>query len=257
MSFTNILPDPNNNIAPSGTTNGTGAGAGPGYATVSLKSSFPTQTTRTNSGSTIVRNVGGHNWEMNIGYNPLTRAQFEPLYSFLISRKGASSHFFVELPQYKTPQDSKFRAGAAGAAFVNALKPVSDANPGAAVAVNPGIDNFFIGSASTAYIPGTHGTPSVGDVFSINDSSNSSHKKVYMVTRVEITGSNNFVGTDPGTNKAKIHFTPPLQKLVSSGSTLTFEDVKFRVTMKSNDINYSLNVDSLYTLSLSLQETQT
>ena len=97
-AYTNILPDPNNSIANDGSADSANAGyvAGPGFATVALKSVLPTQKTRTNSGSTITRNIEGHKWDISITYNSLTRAQFEPLYGFLLQKKGAEfAPFFI------------------------------------------------------------------------------------------------------------------------------------------------------------------
>ena len=77
-----------------------------------------------------------------------------------------------------------------------------------------------------------------------------------MITRVE---TNTDYSTDPRptTNELKISFTPPLQRSVqSSTTTVDFTDVKFRVINKNKDIGYSLDVNNLYKLSLSLEEAQ-
>jgi len=242
MAFTNTLPDPNNPITPAGASTGTGPVNGPGYASVSLKSVLPSITTRTNSGSAIVRNIAGHKWELSISYNPLTRAQFEPLHGFLLQKKGATSHFFVSLPQYTAPQDSTFST------FVNS----NDFAPSADVAA--GGDNFKI--VKSGYNNnGTNGRPSVGDIFSITDTNDTNHKKVYMITRVETTADQTLGSL--GSTELRLHFTPPLQKSVeSTTSTIKFKDVQFRVINKKKDIGYSLDVNNLYKLSLSLEETQ-
>lgn len=245
MAFQNILPDPNNNIAPAGNSDGTGNAAGPGYASVSLSSVLPSITTRTNSGSTIVRNIAGHKWQLSISYNPLTRAQFEPLYTFLIQKKGSGTHFFVELPQYKNPQNSTFTT------FVgsNNFAPTGD--------LTSGVDNFLISNGS--YNSGSNGTPSVGDIFSITDTNDTNHKKVYMITRVETSvGADNETSPAPsGVTQLRIHCTPPLQKAVqASTTTIKFKDVQFRVINTAKDTGYSLDVDNLYKLSLKLEEAQ-
>lgn len=248
-AYTDILPDPNNSIANDGSADSANAGyaAGPGFATVALKSILPAQKTRTNSGSTIVRNIAGHKWDISITYNPLTRAQFEPLYAFLLQRKGALSHFFAELPQYKTPQNSAWNTYL-GSSTVKTTG-----------AVSAGLDNFFITEASGTTLDSTasssHGTPSVGDIFSITDTNDSNHTKVYMVTRVETR--NHYLSTSrPAADQIKIHFTPPLQKLVSASNTVEFRNVKFRVLNKATEVNYSLDVNNLYKLSLGLEEAQ-
>ena len=248
MAFQNILPDPNNNIAPAGNAGGTGNAAGPGYSAVTLNSNFPSVTTRTNSGSTVVRNIAGHKWDISISYNPLTRAQFEPLYGFLLQKKGSGSHFFVELPQYKNPQNTTF-AGAATNAFINSFAPTGN--------LIAGTDNFLISHAS--YDSSSHGTPSVGDIFSITDTNDTNHKKVYMITRVETSvGADNEISPAPsGVTQLRIHCTPPLQKSVQqSTTTLKFKNVQFRVINKNKQTGYSLDVNNLYKISLKLEEAQ-
>lgn len=246
MAFTNTLPDPNNPITPAGASTGTGPVNGPGYASVSLKSQLPSMTTRTNSGSAIVRNIAGHKWEMSLSYNPLTRAEFEPLHAFLLQKKGATSHFFVSLPQYLAPQNSAFKTFVSS----NNFAPTAD--------VAAGVDSFLITNASYAYDTGDtdQGLPSAGDIFSITDTNDTNHKKVYMITRVE-TRTDYSTAPQPLAAQLKISFTPPLQKSVeSTTSTIKFTDVQFRVINKNKDIGYNLDVNNLYKLSLSLEEAQ-
>ncbi len=245
MAFTNTLPDPNNPITPAGASTGTGPVDGPGYSSVSLKSVLPSMTTRTNSGKAIVRNIAGHKWDISLSYNPLTRAEFEPLHAFLLQKKGATSHFFVSLPQYLAPQDSAFNTFVTSYNFA----PTAD--------VAAGADRFDITNSNYTYTTGDidQGQALVGDIFSITDTNDTNHKKVYMITRVE-TNTDQSTGAVATTN-LRIHFTPPLQKSVkSTTSTIKFKDVQFRVINKNNDIGYSLDVNNLYKLSLSLEEAQ-
>ena len=87
-AFLDILPDPNNPIGPGGQSLSTGSGVtnGPGFASIQFSSKSPTQVSRTNSGRVITRNVLAHNWDIKVTYNPMTRDDFEPVYSFLISK---------------------------------------------------------------------------------------------------------------------------------------------------------------------------
>ena len=94
ITYQNTLPDPNNSISDAGAASGT---AGPGYKSVQLTSKSNIMKNRTNSGRLITRSHGMHNWEVNITYNPMTRAQFEPIYNFLLERRGGLKPFFVGL----------------------------------------------------------------------------------------------------------------------------------------------------------------
>ena len=106
MAFQNVLPDPNNTIGDTGKA--TVGGAGPGYKSVSVTSNQAVMNERTNSGRLTTRLASGHSWELAISYNPLTRAEFEPLNSFLLQKKGGLLPFFVSLPQNKVPQSTTF-----------------------------------------------------------------------------------------------------------------------------------------------------
>ena len=94
-NFQNVLPDPNNTIGSAGQVAGS---AGPGYASVSITSEQPMLRDRTNSGRILARAVAGHKWKIKISYNPMTRADFEPVYTFLLQRRGPSIHFLFRFP---------------------------------------------------------------------------------------------------------------------------------------------------------------
>ena len=75
---------------------------GPGFAAIKFKSESPIQVSRTNSGRVMTRSVAGHKWDISITYNPMTRDQFEPVYSFLLQQKGRLNPFYIQLPnQYR------------------------------------------------------------------------------------------------------------------------------------------------------------
>jgi hypothetical protein len=106
-NFSDILPDPNNKIDAAGVSSATGS-AGPGFASVKFRSSRQVQMSRTISGRGVTASPGYHTWEFDINYNPLTRAEFEPVSTFLESREGRLRHFFVILPQHAAPQNTLF-----------------------------------------------------------------------------------------------------------------------------------------------------
>ena len=85
-AFQNILPDPNNYLSEAGSANTSEAGAslGPGFVEVKFSAKQPVMMTRTNSGRVITRSVAAHSWNIGITYNSLTRAEFEPVFSFKI-----------------------------------------------------------------------------------------------------------------------------------------------------------------------------
>ena len=245
--FQNILPSPSFKIGDAGQNEADGGTKeGPGYASVKLSSVQKTLRSRTNSGRYTARSAAYHMWKVDISYNPMTRAEFMPVYTFLLEKQGGLKPFYVSLPQYEAPQDTTFTN-------VNDLQ-----FSGGKIA---GSTNFLVGNLGT-------GGPTPGDLFNIVDSSDSNHKKAYIVTRVEtntdyLTGSGQPV---PGT--ARIHCTPPLAKAVTNSSTLTFKkgsDLSsppadnpgplIKVVAKDMQ-EYSLGTNNLYKFSLSLEEVQ-
>ena len=244
-AFQNILPDPNNYLSEAGSANTTEAGPslGPGFVEVKFSAKQPVMMTRTNSGRVITRSVAAHSWNIGITYNSLTRAEFEPVFSFLMSRQGKLNPFFIELPQYQASQNSSF------AADILATPPkLITVAESAAI---PSGRTYF----RTAYQGA--GTPRQGDIFTITDPSNSNHKKAYMITRVETNTDfhNAFdTSTNPGANQFRLHFSPPLVASTSNGSQLDFSKPQIRVIQNNDVTEYSLGVNGLYKFGLQVEE---
>lgn len=237
-NFLDILPDPNNPIGTAGQSGGT---SGPGYASVKLASESPIMKDKTNSGRLIARAVAAHSWNIDITYNSMTRSQFEPIYSFLIHRRGGLTPFYVSLPQYRLPQDSAF------ASYANGTNLEAVANTSA------GVTSILIGKAG--YSNTTNGTPKPGDLFTISGT-NSNHKKAYMVTRVETSTDYQSSEAQPSSSQVRIHFTPGLQKAVSAADDFVFYNPLLKVILSSDVQEYSLGTNNLYKFSLKLEEVQ-
>jgi hypothetical protein len=235
ITYQNILPDPNNPIGPAGENTGTN---GPGYKSVSLTSVAPIMKTRTNSGRTVTRAVVGHSWKIKIGYNPMTRAEFEPIYNFLLNRRGGLKPFKVSLPQYRVPQDSTFASYAAAGTGAN-IKTAAAAISGATSVMIDGLS-------------GSSGDPKAGDLFTITDANDSNHLKTYRITQVETNST--YASTQPTTAQRIIHFIPGFQKATAVDSTINFHNPLIRVILSSDVQEYSLNTNNLYSFSLNLEE---
>ena len=236
-SFQNVLPDPNNTIGSAGQVTGT---AGPGFASVTLSSNQPTIKDITNSGRLLARAIAYHKWEISIKYNPMVRADFERIYTFLLHRQGAINPFFVSLPQDRVPQSAAFATYAAS----NNLEATGTIPAGSTSAI----------IAKTGYSNTTNGTPTPGDLFTI-DGANSNHTKTYMVTRVETSADYDSGETQPSSTQVRIHFTPGMAKAVSSADDFIFHNPLIKVIAKDTQ-KYSLNTNNLYSYSLNLEEVQ-
>lgn len=244
--YTDILPDPNNPIGWAGqatSTTSSGGAAGPGFASVSLTSYQPAIKDYTNSGRILGRAIASQRWRIKINYNPMTRAEFEPIYTFLLGRRGPLYPFYVSLPQYRTPRDSTFATFSAS----NSLKPI--------VGYSAGTPYMSLGNSTASYSTTTHKHPLPGDLFHFT-ASNSNHKKAYMVTKVLTSTDYLSGGSQPQTNAPLVYFTPGLAKAVVAGDNVIFHNPLIKVIMVGDVQEYSLNTQNLYSFSLNLEEVQ-
>jgi len=231
-AFANRLPDPAYKITEQGDNHSSGT-AGPGFASVKFSSEQPVSISRTNSGRVISRAIVGHRWKINISYNPMTREEFEPVYSFLLEKRGRLKPFFISLPQYNSP-----RTSTSGTISVDG-------------GITAGASNFKVdgfGSVTGGLRP--------GDMFNFN-SSNSNHKKAYQITRV-LTNSDYLTGgTQPATDERIYYVTPPIEKAVEDNATIDYgSDTLIRVVQTADVQEYNLGTNNLYEFSLSLEEAQ-
>lgn len=230
-SFSDLLPDPNNKINTAGVSDATGS-AGPGFAKVKFRSNNQVQVSRTISGRGVTASPGYHNWEFDINYNPMTRAEFEPVASFLEGRQGRLKPFYVILPQHAAPQNASFATNTLTAAATAAGSPT-----------------LLINGVLT-------GEPTPGDFLNIVDNADVNHKKAYKVIRVETPTTYQVGSAAPTTNQRRVWTQPPICRAVAAGASVSFTNVKFRVIQKSDVVEYDLDTDNLYQFSLSLEEIQ-
>lgn len=220
MAQQNILPDPVNRRSVTG--DDASGSYGPGFASVKLSSNQKIMTDRTNSGRFIQRSHAYHSWIVDIEYNPMTKAEFLPVYAFLLERRSTLDPFYVKLPQYAGQSPSTAQTSGSNIAGTTQIQVEDN-------------DASNIG---------------VGELFTFDNPSD--HKKAYMVTKIDQSNS----GYD------LISITPPLSKTVLAGANLRFADtgsVKaplIKVVQVGDTQEYSLNTNNLYSFSLKLQEVQ-
>ena len=241
-SFLDTLPDPNNPTNDYGQPSGTD---GPGFKSIKFTSQAPVQVSRTNSGRVITRQIAGHKWSVNITYNPMTRTQFEPVFSFLLQQKGRLNPFYVQLPNQYTARNSGF------------TDHVDTNTPTNKYSLTRGLDYMVQDGHHASY------SPRPGDMFTITDSNDSLHTKAYRVTRVMTSALywTGLTGSDiPDVNETDergIYFTPNLQRDVTvAGQGIIYKNPKIRVILNKDIQEYSLGTNNLYTFSLNLEEAQ-
>tara|TARA_R110001592_G_scaffold25472_1_gene96728 strand:+ start:537 stop:1265 length:729 start_codon:yes stop_codon:yes gene_type:complete len=236
-AFNNRLPDPNWGVNEAGHGHASNYVEGPGFASVKFDSVQRTAINRTNSGRATTRSIASQGWKISISYNPMTRAQFEPIYNFLQEKRGRLKPFEVVMPQYTSPQ-ATITAGAGG------LKVDGIINAG---------QNFF---TADNHSNSTTGSLKPGDMINFTDSTNVNHKKVYQITRVLNNSDYLTGGTRPGTDERIYYVTPSIEKSVADNSLIVSTNPLFRVIQSSDVVSYSLNTNNLYEFSLSLEEVQ-
>ena len=233
-NFTNRLPDRNWGISEEGDGHATSFTEGPGFASVKFTANQPVAYSRTNSGRVTTRAIAGQYWSIGITYNPMTRDQFEPIYNFLLEKRGRLKPFFVALPQHVDT-----RTTTSGTLSVQGT-------------ITSGDTNFLIDGMDSIT-----GGLRPGDMFNFVDSGNSNHHKIYKIVRV--ADSNNKLSSDTAlstSDERRLYVVPPVEKDVTDNSTLDYGSPLFRVVQKSDVQEYSLGTNNLYTFSLNLEEAQ-
>ena len=240
-AFQNTLPDPNNYVAYDGSSTSGHAGrtTGPGFASIKFSSQAPVQISRTNSGRVITRGIAGHKWDIDIAYNPMTRDDFEPIFSFLLQKNGRLNPFFIQLPNQYTSRSSAFNT------HLGSNNILVDGS------LNAGVSVMKQDVHSTTQTTG----PLPGDMFTITDSTDSLHTKAYRVTRVT-TNTDYLSGSQPATDERYVYFTPNLQRATADNSVIVYTNPKIRVILKSDVQEYNLGTNNLYTFGLKLEEAQ-
>lgn len=240
MAFTGysrVLPDPYNALTTAGQR--TGTRYGPGFSSVTVGVSEGGQVDRTNSGRVVSRLYGGNYLTAEITYNELTKTDFEPVSSFILSRNCKVVPFFVELPQYTTPDDAGF------AAFAGANTIQTSGSHAA------GLKYLVVTSAGTF----TSALPKPNSLINIVDSSNTNHTKAYLITRVETNTDYETSLGPPGSNKLRLSLHAPLSKAVATGSTVTFLHPMMKCLLTSR-WEYKLDNDNLYNFGIQVEEAE-
>jgi hypothetical protein len=236
--FLDILPDPNVKVGAAGQQDQTSGTAGQGFASVSLREIKETSFSRTLTGRLIDRSNKAARWAIDLTYNPMTRAQFNPVYNFIQEKQNGRHPFYIILPTYKLPKDSAF------ATYVQSNPIVTTE---AKIAGNTTIE-----IEDTSDTAGTT-LPTFGDLFYFEDSEDTLHTKTYMVSRVE-TQDTYQTGNQPGTASVRLHFSPRLTRNVSNGANVVFNSPLIQVEQVGDLQEYELNNDGLYIFSLRLEE---
>jgi len=254
MALSNRLPDPGYKRHHTGANAHNNNGDfGPGFQSVKLVSDQKVMMSRTNSQRILSKAVAGQKWNIEIGYNPMTQAEFRPIQAFLQMKQGALTPFFVALPQYNTPANADWVAN-----LTNSDSGINSGNPYVFTlptsSAPAGSTSLNIYSANWVNNSGSVPTniPLPGEMFTIADSQNTNHTKTYMVTTVETLNVQQ--AGSVAANQIRLGISPPLAKEVKQNAVFTFITPLFKVIMPTAIRSYSLNTENLYSFSLKLEE---
>ena len=101
-------------------------------------------------------------WNISITYNPMTRDQFEPVYSFLLEKNGRLNPFYVQLPQQTNSRNAAFNsAGGTAITAQGGSGLTTPSHPGFGAASR---DTYYASAASAGFFGGygAGGAPSSG-----------------------------------------------------------------------------------------------
>jgi len=237
--FLEVLPDLNYGITNAGEVGGV---LGSSFKAVKISQPNTTDSNRTITGKPINRSNTYSKWKINITYNPMTKAEFNPVFNFLLEKRGNLTPFYISLPQYREAKDPLFANNTINE-LINLTTIVNETGGSSYLEIEEATE-----WASNTYATGL---PQAGDLFTINSDLDSLHTKAYMITHVE---THDLYNTLP-TNKAiRIHFSPRLQKDTPAGSAVIFGNPLFKVTQVSDIQTFKLNTEGLYSFSLALEE---
>ena len=98
------------------------------------------------------------------------------------------------------------------------------------------------------------GTLSPGDLINIDDAQDATHTKAYKVVRVETDTLHNTNFGAVANTDWRLTLSPGLQKQVYAGAVIVHTDPLIKVIKSTDNHEYGLNTEGLYSQSLNLKE---
>lgn len=176
----------------------------PVWSAVGMKSNAPTLVSETASGRMQSRKIAGQRWEFSASFPPMTRADFMPVWAFVVKQRGSHETFTVVPPVI-----SNSRGVATGTPLVKTAHAVG--------ATSITTDGWTISQT---------GILKAGDFIKFG------HSKVYMVT----ADTNSDASGD-----STVLINPPLATALSDNESVTVNSVPFTVRLKNDVQEYGMN----------------
>jgi len=190
-----------------------------GFKSMNFQGVNNTAFTQSNSGRTIRKGTATLLWRATLEFPFYTQDQFREIQAFQSQARGRLNDFTVELPGISD------RKATASVSTMTA-KDVSD------------VGSTAVDVALTGWTSGT--ILKAGDVIKF-----SNHSKVYMVTGDV---------TPDSAGDVQINFEPALITAVTISTTVTFNNVPFKMIMTNDIQEYQYNTDGTVNYRMDVQE---
>lgn len=198
----------------------------------------------------------GLNKTMKLYTTPTTGANLVKNSEYKIIVQGSSSSSWTNVGGSPGTNATVFTATGASSSITGGIAALTY--------IKAGQDNIL--TTFSGYNHATQGAPKPGDFFTVEDTEDTLHTKLYKVTRVETSALYEDAIVDPSstslpsygvTSKGiRIYFTPKLQRDLYADAVINFYNPQPRVILKNDVQEYSLNNENLYSFSLALEEAQ-
>jgi len=188
----------------------------PAFQSLAVSSNQSTFVSRSISGRRQSRQIGGQYWRMRASFPPMTRAQFAPIYAFVIAQRGRYESFSIVPAVISTGQGSP-----AGTPLVNGADQT-----GRSLVTNGWSNSIAIFKAA--------------DYLKI-----AGNDKVYMVT-ADVSSN--------GSGEASIAIEPALVASPANDAAITHSSVPFTVALRSGVQEFATGTNGLFTFEIDFEE---
>lgn len=191
-----------------------------GFKTLNWQSNHNTLLTETISNKVFTRDLGGQYWSFTVASPPLTRADFGPIWSFIVQQKGGAESFYIA-PPIISDTAGTFADDSTGGNLVVA-------------------SSASIGAGTVTVTPTGSGTLIAGDLIKF-----SNHDKVYMLKEsVTLTNSVN----------ANLSIFPNLIQAQGVSQTVITQNVEVKVILNNSIQTFNTNTTGYYSYEIDVRE---
>ena len=188
----------------------------PAFNSLNISSVQPTFVSRSISGRRQSRQIGGQYFRMRASFPPMTRAEFAPIYAFVMKQRGRYESFTL-------------------------IPPVLNAGLG-----SPAGTPLVNGASQTGRTIVTDGWSASITIFKAGDYLKfANHDKVYTVTAD---------ATSDGSGDSTISIEPALVTSPADDSAITYTSVPFTVALRSGIQEFDTGTSGLFSFEVDFEE---